>query len=142
MADAAGRERAGVLERDGPEVERPGRHDQLLAALRLELAPALQGALGEPDVVLIGVRESEDARAAVARAAVVARLELLHEQHAAARLRERACRRDAGDSGPDHDDVGVARHAARPYRSSLRSVSGLSARRRGRAFVAARASAL
>ena len=88
-------------------------HDELLADLGLQLAPALQRALGEPDVVRVGVGEPEDPRGPVARSAIVAEPELLDQDDAASRLRERAGSRDAGDPCADYDDVGVAAHRRR-----------------------------
>ena len=110
VADPACGERPRVLGRDGPKSRPPVVHDQLLAAFGLELAPALQRALGEPHVVRIGVGEAEDPRGTVARAPLVTQPELLHQDDAASCLRKRPGGGDARDSGPDHDDVGIAAH--------------------------------
>ena len=144
MAHTAGGERACVLEpRPGRSRAPPVLHDELLAALRLQLAPALQRALGEPDVVRVGVGEPEDPGGAVARAAVVAEAELLDQDDAAPRLRERAGSRDAGDPRADYDDVGVAAHRLDPTEAACEASAGDRQPSSARAaFVAARASAL
>src|SRR5207244_12773003 len=51
--------------------------EHLQPALLLELAPATKRVLRQPDPLRVRIREPEDARAAVARASIVADLELL-----------------------------------------------------------------
>ena len=71
--DPAGLERArgAFLERPD-DLEQAVQLEQRLAALGLELTPEPERLLGQAHVLLFGVRQPEDARAAVTRAAVVA----------------------------------------------------------------------
>ena len=111
----ARRERVAV----GPpvaEVERPGLLQQRPAALGLELAPERVGLLREAHVALLGIREPDDPRAAVARAALVTDLELLAEHHVPPGQRERACRCEPHHAGADDHDlcVGGRAHVLEP----------------------------
>src|SRR5439155_10953292 len=72
---------AALLERfaaalDPADVERAVRREELLAGLILELAPADEGLLRQPHELGVGVRDLEDARGAVTRAAIVSGREL------------------------------------------------------------------
>ena len=78
-----------------------------MAALRLELAPERKALLREPDPALVRIGQADDPRAAVARAAVVAELELLADDDVASCLRERPCGREAHHARADDDDLGV-----------------------------------
>ncbi len=114
VRDSARGQGASIVMCPGAEVEAARLHDQLLAGFRLELTPALKRALRQSDDLWIGIGEAEDPGGAVARAAIVPEAELLHEDDASPRLRERTCRRDPGDPGADDDDVGIAAHRADP----------------------------
>ena len=100
------------------EVERPGLLQQRPAALGLELAPEWVGLLREAHVALFGIREPDDPRAAVARAALVTDLELLAEHDVAPGQRQRACRCEPHHAGADDDDFAVGGRAHVPEPSS------------------------
>ena len=89
------------------EVERALQLEQAPAALRLELAPEREGLLREPDPALVRVGQAHDPRAAVARPARVAELELLADDDVAPRLGECPCGGEPHHPGSDDDDLGV-----------------------------------
>src|SRR5207248_7434742 len=70
------RGRRALLERPD-DLEQAVQLEERLAGLAFELAPEPERLLGEAHVLLLGVGEAKDSRAPVARAAVVARAELL-----------------------------------------------------------------
>ena len=94
-------------ETNATELDRPGGEQDLTAGFVFELAPAAEGCLRESHVPLVGVREPEDAGRAVARAAVVADLELIEEHDVVTVASEGTRGGGADDTGADDDDVGV-----------------------------------
>ncbi len=89
------------------EVERAVQLEELLAGLRLELPPERVGLLREPDPLDGGIRQPDDPRATVARAALVTELELLQHEHVSSGSGESAGGREPHDARADDDDLGV-----------------------------------
>src|SRR5439155_26531971 len=86
------------------ELDKPVQLEQLGPGLLLELAPARERLLCERDPGRVRVREPEDPRAPVARAARRARLELLVERDVGATLGERPGGGTAHHARPDDCD--------------------------------------
>src|SRR5439155_4725381 len=70
----------GALGRVRDNLEQAGELEHCRTRLRLELAPAAQRRLCQPDVLELRVGEPEDARASVTRASVVPDAELLEHR--------------------------------------------------------------
>ena len=120
------------------ELEQPVEEEQLLAALRLELAPARERLLRQPHPLLLGIGEPEDPRSPVARAARVPELELLVDDDVVSASSKRPGGREPVQPGADDGDVS---HAVRPCsearrfprpRARPRPRAGASGRRRAR----------
>ena len=127
----------GAQLRVGLDVDEPAELEQRPPRLALELAPELVRPLREPDPVLLGVREPEDARRAVARAARVPELELLVDRHLVAALGDRARAGEPHHAGADDRDLHAASariaseirgHASSAHLSNSRSVRQAQAR--------------
>jgi trigger factor len=100
-------------------LEDPGDVQELLARLRLELAPELVRAPRERDVVgMLEVREADDPREPVRRAVLVQEVELLEPEHAPAPTREVVEGGAPHATDSDHDDV-VPLHGPDPNRGWL-----------------------
>ena len=83
---------------------RPVQLEQLLARLLLELPPTRECLLRQLDELDLRVRKPNDARPAVARAVLVADVELLEEQDVTALACQRVRSRRAHDPCPDDGD--------------------------------------
>ncbi len=104
-AASAGRRRVLGPRRDldqAVQLEKPR------AALLLELGPAVARLGREPHPLRLGIREPDDPRAAVARAARVVRLELLVDDDVGAAARELPRGRRAHDPRADDRDFHAA----------------------------------
>src|SRR5262249_57626374 len=93
--------------------------EQLLPALLLQLAPAVQCFLRQPDPRLLRVCEAEDPRPAVARSARMAELELLVDDDVVTVSIERPGGREPVQPGADDRDV--THGAGRPCSAARRS---------------------
>ena len=89
------------------EIDRAGLVEQRAPPAGLELPPERICLLRQPHPAFLGIREANDARAAVTRAVAVSDLELLADHHAPSRPGERPCRGEAHHSGADDGDLGV-----------------------------------
>ena len=104
--DVVGQRDRRVARRD---VEAAGLRDDLDAGLGLDLGPGRVGALGQADVVGPVVRQADDPAVVLARAAVVAELELLEPEDPVAEPSAQPVRGPAADpTQPDDDGIPLA----------------------------------